>query len=156
MKKVLLVVGLMMFLVGCKNGKNSFDEQAIKEIENSKYVEAMCKDLGVQDVEIEILDKEVKKDSAEVECEVTYKNDYVIGKETLICEMEKEDGKWEIDDIDSEEELECEPLKFPVPNAAFPSSHPFLSSLQNNLLLAIYYSYTPQIQSVPKFLYAKK
>ena len=78
MKKVLFMVGLMMFLVGCKNGKASFDEQATKAIKESKYVEAMCEDLGVEDVEIEILDKDVKKDSAEVECEVTYKNDYVI------------------------------------------------------------------------------
>ena len=113
MKKLVFLLVFVLVFTGCTSEKSSFNDQAIKAIKKSKHVEGMCEELGAKDVEVKILNKKVKDDTAEVECEVTYKNGCVEAVETLECELEKWDDGWQIEDVDSIEDIEYEPVKFP-------------------------------------------
>ena len=115
MKKIyclLMVLVMVVSLFGCTKKKDTFENDAIKAIEDSKYVKSQCETLGVDEIKVEILKKEVEKDEAEVKCEITYEGKYVVTTETLKCELEKDDDEWQVEKVKSND-VEYEIVKFP-------------------------------------------
>ena len=109
---VLMVLVMVASLFGCSKKKDTFEQDAIKAIEDCKHVKSQCETLGIDDINVEILKKEVEKDEAEVKCEITYEGKYVVATETLKCELEKDDDEWQVEKVKSKD-VEYELVKFP-------------------------------------------
>lgn len=129
MKRNILLVGLLFCVIilgGCNNDSKKdisveelitqiFDNDLITEIEECDYVKEKSKELGLYDVEVEIVDKKNEDSEIELECKITYADDYVKVKEEVICTASKLDSGWRLDEVEGNSEEVCTyyPIKFP-------------------------------------------